>query len=212
MKKWVLVSVYLVLMLLIIRWGIPNTVHPFTYHMDEWHSLMAVRSLAAHGTTIAEGAAYGTILYFLQAGIFLIPFWLLGWINPLVIKSSLNELAMQEKIFILFRLNTVLFGIGSILILSKILKEQWKNNSIVPLILLVFTPIWLTLGNYFKYDIALVFWILVFLYFLFKNYYLAGIIAGLAVATKISALPLILPYLIFGKNSNFFDFGFKFFK
>lgn len=201
MKKWGLVGVYLALMLWTIRWGIPNSDHPYAYQMDEWHSLMAVKALFTHGTTAVDGAAHGTVLYFFQAGIFLIPFWLLGIINPLAIKSGLTELVMQEKIFMLLRLNTIVFGIGSILLLHKILKEQFQNNSAVPLILFIFTPIWLTLGNYFKYDIALVFWILLFLYFLLKNsYYLAGIIAGLAVAFKISALPLLLAYFIFGKS------------
>lgn len=108
---------------------------------------------------------------------------------------------MQEKIFMILRFNTLLYGIGAILILDKILKEQFKNHSFVPLLLFVFSPIWLTLGGYFKYDIALVFWILIFLHFLLRNsYYLNGIVAGLAVATKISAMPLILVYFIFGKS------------
>jgi hypothetical protein len=38
MKKvgvFIIVFFYVLAMLLVIRWGIPNPLHPFNYHMDE---------------------------------------------------------------------------------------------------------------------------------------------------------------------------------
>lgn len=58
---------------------------------------------------------------------------------------------------------------------------------------------WLVLSNFFKYDIALTFWItLSFLFFIkyrfypsSRNFFLACIFSGLAFAVKVSAIPLI---------------------
>ena len=42
-----LIIFYIVLMLSLINWGIPSNNHPFTYFMDEWHQLQAVRAVSA---------------------------------------------------------------------------------------------------------------------------------------------------------------------
>lgn len=206
MKKWVLPGVliiYAVLMLLTVRWGIPNQNHPYNYQMDEWHSLMAVKSAFRNGTTAVSGSSHGTMFYFLLTGIYLVPFWLLGVVDPFAIKSGLTQLDMLGRLFIILRLNTLIFGLLSIIVLTKILKEHFKTDSLFPILLFIFTPVWLCLSNYFKYDIALVFWISAFIYYIFKfinepslkNYLISGIFCAFAVGTKISALPLVPMYI-----------------
>lgn len=196
---------YVALLLSVISWGIPNNSHPYTYHMDEWHQLQAVKATFKNLTPNIEGAAHGTIFHFLLTGIYLVPFYIFGIINPFIIKSGLSAIPMQANLFELLRLNTLLFGIGSLFILNHIIKKYFKINPTVTLVLFTFTPVWIYLSNYFKYDIALTFWILTTIFFLLKfgskpnvrNYIVAGIAASLTLAVKLSALPL-LPIYIFG--------------
>ncbi len=195
---------YVTLMVSVIGWGLPNSSHPFPYHMDEWHQLQGVRALYKYGTPNIEGAAHGSIFQFLLTGIYLIPFVVLGVINPFSVTSILSNVQMQEKIFIVLRSNTLLFGILSIIVVSIIAKKYLKTNPGITAFFFAITPLWITLSNYYKYDIALVFWILLSLFFLlrfgdnptFKNYIVAAIFCALAFATKVAALPQIAIYIV----------------
>lgn len=206
--------IYALLMLSVIDWGIPNQHHPFTYNMDEWHQLQAVRATFKNFSPNIPGSAHGTMFQFILTGIYLVPFYLLRIINPFEVTSSIGSLIMQYRLFEILRLNTLIFGLLSICYIAKIAKVHLKINQNLAIIIFVVTPLWLSLSNYFKYDIALVFWITLSLFYLFrfgskptlKNYLFAGIFCSLAVATKISALPIFLAYLVsyfwFNKKNN----------
>lgn len=194
---------YAVLMLSVIDWGIPNKDHPFVYNMDEWHQLQSVKTTFKYLSPNVPGSAHGTMFHFILSGMYLAPFFLLGVINPFLITSPLVSLEAQQGLFEILRLNTLIFGLLSVFFLAKIAKNYFKLNPIITVVLFTFTPLWLALSNYFKYDIALVFWIILSLYFMlkfgstpnFKNYLIAGVFCSLAVATKISALPLLIIYV-----------------
>ena len=214
------IGAYLLLTLPFLSWGAPNVNHPFPYHMDEWHQLQAVRSTFAYGTPNIAGAANGTMFHFLVSGLYLIPFTLLQVINPFIIDISdhINRL----RIFEILRLNTLFFGVLSIFTLYQITKLI-KISGRLALFLFTISPIWLMLSNYFKYDIALTFWILLSLYFILrlskeptnKNFIIAAIPCALAIAVKISAAPLFIIYLIsyflfiepFKRNYKYFFAG-----
>ncbi len=210
----VLVVFYSILMLSFLSWGVPNLSHPFTYHMDEWHQLMAVRGVFTQGSANIPGSAHGPMLQFFLSGIFLGPFYLLHIVDPFSITSSLSNLDAQGRLFEVLRFNSLLFGIGSMVIIWFIAKKYFKTNSFLTTVFFTFTPIWIMLSNYFKYDIALIFWLLTTLFVLFwyqkstnkKVFYLAGFLGGLTLATKISALPLIplfvFAYFLFTKKSR----------
>jgi hypothetical protein len=195
-----IVFVYSILLLSVINWGNPNLQHPYNYHMDEWHQFMSVKAVYEHGTPNFEGAAHGPLFQFLLSGVYLIPFILFGVIHPSQLKESLLE---QNTLFYLFRANTLLFGIFSLLLIAKTAKDYLKVPPFLPVLFFAATPIWLSLSNYFKYDIALLFWILLAFYFMLqfyatqkrRSYLFAGIATGLALATKISALPLVLLFI-----------------
>jgi glycosyltransferase involved in cell wall biosynthesis len=203
-----LLAIYAVLMLFVIRSGIPNSSHPFAYQMDEWHQAQAVKSVFKFGSPNVEGSANGTMFSFFLTGILIAPLFLLHLINPLAIKSSVDSIADQNKVFIVLRLVTLFFGILSVINLSVIAKNL-KLNNILAAFLFVFTPMFLFLSNYFKYDIALVFWVLLsFVYFVkysrnpnVRNFLLACFFSGVSFAVKVSALPLvpiiILAYFLF---------------
>lgn len=207
-----IMAIYALIMISVIDWGIPNLNHPYTYHMDEWHQLQSIRALYEYGSPNISGAANGTIFQFLLSGIYLSQFVLFKIIDPFVIKSSAEALFMQERIFEILRLNTLIFGILSMLVLAHLGKKYFWISPVLTLIFFTVTPLWLSLSNYFKYDIALTFWIIASLSCLLryglkpnlKNYIIAGIFCALALATKISAIPLFLIYIF---SFFYFNFG-----
>jgi len=200
----VVLIIYSVIILTGINWGIPGNAHPFNYNMDEWHQMQAVRSLFKNGTPNVPGAANAAAFQFFLSGIYLIPFIIFKIVNPFIIKNGIDMVIQQTRIFQLLRINTLLFGIGSVAIFVKIIKDNFKVSPFYSVISFVVTPIWLILSIYFKYDIALIFWILLSLYLIFRyidspsirNYLYAGISCGLASATKISALPILGIYFL----------------
>ena len=211
---------YVFIILLTLKWGAPNERHPFPYNMDEWHQFGAVRATFKYGTPNVEGAANGTMLHFLLSGFYLVPFTLANFINPVVLKVS--DLVMRERIFDLLRLNTLGWGILSVFILYNITKLNKLPHKLT-LMLFIFTPVWLLLSGYFKYDIGLIFWILFSLLFLLRfakvpsnrNFLLAAIPSSLAVAVKVSAIPLFVAYIFsyfwfmstWKKNIRYFFLG-----
>lgn len=194
-----IITVYAVILFLTIKWGIPNKYHPFPYHMDEWHQLNAIRAILKHGTTTIPGAAQIPFLYPVLSGIYLLPFIFAHIINPFSLKSPLDDLLMQEKLFIILRSINLLYGVGSILLIYRISKKYLKINAIIPVFFFTISPIMLLLSAYFKYDIGLLFFIILSLELLFRfgqepslrKYIFASIACGLALSVKFSAIPLI---------------------
>ncbi len=192
---------YFLMTLFTIKYGIPNQNHPFPYHMDEWHQLQAVANTFRYGTPNTEGSANGTMFHFLLSGFYLIPFTVFSIIDPF--QLQIDNLYMRERVFDVLRLNTILWGVLSLFVLYKITQILDASKK-TALFLFTFTPIWIMLSGYFKYDIALIFWILLSLLFIFRfaknpskiNFLLAGIPVALAISVKVSAIPLLLIYLV----------------
>jgi len=214
-----IIVIYALAMTSVIDWGIPNLNHPYNYHMDEWHQLQSIRAIFKYGSPNVSGAANGTIFQFFLSGIYLSPFALFKIVDPFSVKSGIESLLMQKKLFEILRLNTLIFGILSLFILSNLVKKYFKISPTFTLIFFTLTPLWLALSNYFKYDIALTFWTIASLFYLLKygvnptlkNYIIAVIFCSFAVATKISALPLFIIYIFsffyfnFGKEKKYRD-------
>lgn len=197
---FLILSVYIIIELLTLRWGIPNENHPFPYHMDEWHQLQAVANTFRYGTPNTAGSANGTMFHFLFSGFYIIPFMLLKIINPFALQ--IDNWVMRERVFEVLRVQTILFGLLSIFTLYKI-SDVINASKKLTIFLFTFTPIWLMLSGYFKYDIALMFWIVLSLFFFFRfakkptnrNFILAAIPSSLAIAVKVSAGPLFILYI-----------------
>jgi glycosyltransferase involved in cell wall biosynthesis len=201
----IIILLYIGVLLSMISYGIPGPSHPFDYFMDEWHQSQSVRDLFRYGTPNMSGAANGSIFQFFLSGLYLVPFYLLHLVNPFVIKSSVLNLEMQSRLFEILRLNTLIFGVGSIILIAYIAKKYYKVLPLLAVFLFTVNPIWLMLSNYFKYDIALIFWsLLSFLFFArytikpnLMDFLMAGIFTGLALSTKLlSPLPLFIVYIL----------------
>ncbi len=215
---FLIINAYSLLSLMLIKWGIPNPTHPFNYAMDEWHFSQALRAFINHGTGLISGSANIPLYHIVSSIIFLIPFYLFSIVNPLAIKSSIDNLVMQQTFFEILRLHTLLYGILSIAIFYDLFKKYINFYSVIFIGVFIFTPIWLLLTNYYKYDITLLFWIIATVYLLIKyfnsqninHFMFASIATGLALSTKFTAVPLfisfIFSYFIFTKNKNYKHF------
>lgn len=213
------VAIYSLIILLVLSWGIPGNDHPFTYFMDEWHQSQSVRNLFKFGTPNISGSANGSIFHFFLVGIYLLPFQILGIIDITAIKSSISELTIQNNLFQMLRLNTFLFGILSIVLFTYISKRYFKFNYFFAAFLFSINPVWVAMSTNFKYDIALMFWILISYLFLLRyvknsnhsNFLLASFFSSLALSVKFSAIPLfiilIFVFFIFDNDKKIKNFS-----
>lgn len=200
----IMASIYIGLVLSLIGWGLPSSSHPFIYHMDEWHFLNAIRSVASIGDPNVEGSAHTAMFYPFSSGIFLIPFIIFKIINPFAVASSFTQFEMQQRIFEVLRLHTLISGVIGIAVVALISKYFLKIPSVILVVLLAFAPIFLSLSNFYKYDITLLsFTILGCLMMLLYNrtkkirdFYLASFIWGLTFATKFTAIPLFVLIIV----------------
>lgn len=190
-------------MLLQINWGIPNINHPFDYFMDEWHQSQAVRDVFKFGTPNLSGAANGSMFHFYLSGIFLLPFYLFGLINPFVIKSSILNISQQHLLFEVFRLNTLFFAVSSGILIFHIAKKYFNINGYLVAFIFLFNPLFIMLSNYFKYDIDLVFWITLALWGTLRfinnqtllNNIIASMLLAITLSVKLSTPTLFVAYL-----------------
>ncbi|MBI2028541.1 MAG: glycosyltransferase [Candidatus Levybacteria bacterium] len=204
-NRWItaIIGIYVLIMLILLGKGIPNLNHPFNYFMDEWHQAQAVRTVFAQGSPNVPGSANGSMFHFLLSGVWLVPFYLLGFINPFAIQSPIESFEMQHKLFQVLRLNTLFFGVMSSILIAYIAKKYLNIHPFFSTFLFIINPSWLSFSNYFKYDIALIFWILLSIVFFFdyvqsptfRSFYVASFLSGVAFAVKVSAFPLILVLL-----------------
>lgn len=210
-KQWIIQNKILFLTILIyaffniatISWGVPNPSHPFAYHMDEWHSVQSLRSVIKSATAGVEGGAYGTIFFYFTTALYLIPFVLVGIIDPFAVKSSVENLIIQQRLFEVLRLSTLLYGISAIVLFNYILKKYFTKNNLVGILIFIISPLFIVSSNYFKYDVANLFWIILSMFILLlyskkqtlKLFIIAGIICALSISIKIASLPLAVIYV-----------------
>jgi len=195
---------YIVVMLSVIGWGIPNANHPFTYNMDEWHFSQSLRAFLKYGTATVSGSANIPLFHIISTILFLVPFYVLHIINPFAIKSAVGNLVIQHTFFEVLRLHTLLYGILTISLIYYALKKFIGFKPLLMTCFFVISPIWIFLSNYYKYDITLSFWIVATIVLLlgYNNtkrisfYLFAGISCALALSTKFTAFPLVLSYFL----------------
>lgn len=189
---------YIIIMISFISWGLPSDNHPFPYYMDESHSLQAVKTVIRYGTSNLPHQEVGPMFNYIVSAVLVSPLFLFRIINPFAITTAISALVVQEQLYIALRAITLIFGFLALVVMVRV-SRILKISSILCLCLFVITPVWLSISNYFKYDIALLFWIvlslLLFLNYSKKptrtNFMLAAISSGLAVSTKLTGLPLL---------------------
>ena len=116
---------------------------------------------------------------------------------------------------IFYRLGTILFSIGSLLVFYKIARVFFsKTISFLCVILLAIDPMFFTFSRLLQLDIPALFFLLSSIYYYLKYldgkklklFYVSGIFLGLSLAAKLSAVLLIplfpLLFMIFNQGKN----------
>ncbi|HVT00819.1 MAG TPA: glycosyltransferase family 39 protein [Patescibacteria group bacterium] len=204
-NTWELIVIvcFVLAMLSVIKWGLPSSTHPFPYFMDESHQLQAVKTVAKYGTSNYPHQENGPMLHYIISGIFITPFILLKIVNPFAIKSAISSPDIQAQIYSILRLEILFFSVLSMIVFILISRKA-KINSTISILLFVLNPVWFAVSVYFKYDVPFLFWTLLtfFLLLLYAKenkdeyFILAGLTAGLSLATKITGISLLAIYLV----------------
>ena len=90
----------------------------------------ATIAFIVHGSPNVEGAAHGTVLFFFLSALYLIPAILLHIVNPFLIHSPFDAVFEQGKLFMLLRVETLLYGVAAIIVFGKILKDHFNNEKV----------------------------------------------------------------------------------
>ncbi len=195
----IIILFYILTMLSVVKWGLPSSSHPFPYFMDESHSLQAVKTVVKNGTSNLPHQEVGPMLNYILSAVLVSPLFVLKIVNPSEITTAISALVVQAQLYTALRIITFMFGVGALISLIPISKIL-KLKSTFSVGLFATAPVFLLISNYFKYDVALLFWITLslLLYFNYKvkptlnNFIFASIVSGFAVSTKLTGAPLLI--------------------
>ncbi len=188
---------------LCLDWGLPDARHEYPFHPDEeacvetvlYHSPQGKRfQTTQYGLLTGTGYFYaGKVALELAEKVGLIRFG---------ISEEPASLVMQRRLYLLLRLLTVAFSIGTIL-LAYLAGKSWQGRTDGQLaaLFIAFEPVSVINAHYVKSDSAVTFFIMLTLYLALRSQdrkaflYLAGFAAGLAAATKYTAVFALLPLI-----------------
>ena len=184
---------------------------PYLYHPDEPMCAIVSVRIFRSGNLNPHFFHYPSLWFYLNV-LFYIPLFLigklLGFFNtisdikaPFLIIMGCGKIATPSVILI-GRLLAMGFGMGSLWFIYKISKTIF-NSTTISLLALLFAAVCPTLAEYNHYmttESALVFFVLVCIYYSvkistdksIKNYILAGIACGLAASSKYNGAPVIM--------------------
>ena len=179
---------------------------PFTYFGDEEHFInrsVAFGSGDFNPHWFHKPALYMYLLFF-EYGMYFLIGNLLGWFSP-VAEFASHYFSDMEPFLLIGRLTTTLFSLGIIYITFRI--GEIHENRRVGLIAGLFLA--LCVGNFLssivvKADVPATFFAMLSLFFIFRiyeqgkrrDYLLAGLFAGLGMATKYYPIAMVFPMFV----------------
>jgi hypothetical protein len=190
---------------LILRlWGIWFGL-PYLYHQDETHEVLRALELGAGGFDFhrVTKAGYFYLLFF-EYGIYFIVMKLLGFVKS-ASDFALYFIKEPWSFYLIGRSTTAIIGTLNVYITYKIGKEAYSDRTgVIAALLLAFNYLHSQSSHYITVDVPMTCLATFSLLFIIrmahdgnlKNYMLAGILAGLAVQTKATAIVLVFPILI----------------
>jgi len=182
-----------------LSWGLPYHFHP-----DEWNMASAITRLSWKNKLDPEFYAYGQLPLYLT--------YFSTKLYNLVPWITLKEIDLPEAIFFL-RFWSALAGVGTVYLVYLISKRLFSTRylSLIAALLASFTPGLIQISHFGTTESLLSLFFLAILYFSFKilekqkfiYFFWAGIILGLALGTKISALVFFFPLVVTSTISFF---------
>jgi len=201
MNKDVIIVCLILLAALLVRVIGLDWYLPYTYELDEYYTI--TRSLRfLEQKTLNPGSFMWPSLYFYiqAAGYGLYYLWRL-------LTSSIQSLGdfTQIETFLMGRFTTVLYGVGTVLLVYFIGQRMYsKKVGLLSSLFLAFTLLHVRYSRLIRPDVPMTFFItLSFLciYLMYergkvRDYLLATIFAGLSIATKYTGVLLIIPIFL----------------
>jgi hypothetical protein len=198
---WTVIVLALAVRLVGITWGLPNI-----FHVDEnWFAQLAMKHF--RGDLNPHFFHVPSLYTYLVTGV-----WGLYYLGGKALgtfssPADFNEAYLHNAtVFILLgRLITVLFGVGTVILLYLVGKEMFNfRTGLLAALFLTFSLDHVKISHDFVPDVAMVFFLLPSFFFIWRvyvrgrigDYLLAGLFAGLAFATKYGGLFLFLPLVL----------------
>jgi hypothetical protein len=191
------------LRLLFLDWGIPDARHAYPFHADEEACVETVLYHPPQGK-LFQTTQYGIITgtgYFYAGKAAVALAEKIGLIR-LDLSEKPGSLTMWQRLYLLLRLLTVAFSIGTIL-LVYLAGKNWQGRGAGELaaLFIALEPVSVINAHYVKSDSAVTFFIMLTLYLALRSQesraylYMAGFAAGLAAATKYTGALVLAPVI-----------------
>jgi len=174
---------------------------PSTYELDEYYTIRKSLGILKYGTLNTQSFMWPSLYMYIQAaGYKLYYLWRLLTVSI----HSLDNLT-QTEIFLVGRFTTVLYGVGTVLLVYFITERMYsKKAGLLSSLFLTFTLLHVRYSRLIRPDVPMTFFItLSFLciYLIYeggkiKDYILATIFAGFSIATKYTGAVLIVPIFL----------------
>ncbi len=183
-----------------ILWGLPNSLHIYSYHPDEALILRHLTVMKASGT-LNPHSFINPSLHFYLYGILLRGLNTIGVVPPIKETLMPDELA---RLFLAGRLLTTMLGLASILLIFYIGKRWFEEKTaLLSAAFLAILPLHVVHSHYLTVEVPSTFWILVAVLFFTRieqskgglAYIAAGVASGLAAAAKYTGI-LCVPILL----------------
>ncbi len=174
---------------------------PYTYELDEYYTINRSLGFLKYGSIDPGSFMWPSLYFYIQAiGYGLYYFWRLSTGSV----GSLGELT-QTEIFMVGRFTTVLYGLGTVILVYYIAQRMYSRKvGLLSSLFLAFTLLHVKYSRLIRPDVPMTFFItLSFLciYLIYergktRDYLLATIFAGLSIATKYTGALLIVPIFL----------------
>lgn len=200
-----------------IEWGLPNSLHYFSYHPDENRILIACTP-AFGGLNLFAGKFlpsfynYGSLqLYLINIAVSFGSAY--GAIGPVMNKAGAIQPAAWAHAFLAARLLTVLMGVATVWVVYSIGVRLWSGLAgLFAALLLALMPLDAQHSHFATVDVPATFWVALSLLWSVRAwqdtvkvrlaFVLAGVFAGLAAATKYNCALVFLPVIAAGFLAN----------
>ena len=179
-----------------LNWYLPDT-----YELDEYYTIRISLRFLRYGTFNPGSFMWPSLYFYIQAigyGLYYL------WQLLLQSVSSLGDLT-QTEIFIVGRSTTVLYGVGTVLLVYFIGQRMYsKKVGVLSSLFLAFTLLHVKYSRIIRPDVPMTFFItlsFLCLYLIFergkvRDYILATVFAGFSIATKYTGVILIIPIFL----------------
>ncbi len=177
---------------------------PYFYNADEYFVVKPSLYILKTGSFNTHVFKYGSFIYFLTALVYRMYFHVYGWIYAIPFNSLIDRLTdTSPLLYVIGRYESLFFDLLNVVMTYGISNRLFKRQSaaLIAALFMALNPLTIYMAHMSKVDSALTFFVLLSFYFSLRiqengrirYIVLAGISAGLAIATKYDFITLLPP-------------------